>query len=83
MSYSRRSHGRCDPWYRGFGLSKDIAAGISTVIKDERIKNWKPANDITGIDCLERHNQTDELFVLAAGTWADGGHKESGEVNIS
>jgi ureidoglycolate hydrolase len=31
------------------------------------IKNWKPANDITGIDCLERHNQTDELFILLAG----------------
>ncbi|MDR2053083.1 MAG: hypothetical protein LBP80_06690, partial [Treponema sp.] len=27
----------------------------------------KPANDITGIDCLERHNETDELFVLLAG----------------
>jgi len=32
------------------------------------IKNWKPANDITGIDCLERHNKTDELFVLIAGS---------------
>jgi len=32
------------------------------------IKNWKPANDITGIDCLERHNETDELFVLIAGS---------------
>ena len=31
------------------------------------VKNWKPANDITGIDCLERHNQTDELFVLLRG----------------
>lgn len=31
------------------------------------IKNWKPANDITGIDMLERHNKTDELFVLVAG----------------
>jgi len=31
------------------------------------IKNWKPANDITGIDCLERHNETDELFILLAG----------------
>jgi ureidoglycolate hydrolase len=31
------------------------------------IKNWKPANDITGIDCLERHNKTDELFVLLNG----------------
>ena len=32
------------------------------------IKNWKPSNDITGIDTLERHNQTDELFVLLAGS---------------
>jgi hypothetical protein len=31
------------------------------------IKNWKPANDITGLDCLERHNETDELFVLIRG----------------
>ena len=31
------------------------------------LKNWKPANDITGIDCLERHNETDELFVLLSG----------------
>ena len=32
------------------------------------IKNWKPANDVTGIDCLERHNKTDELFVLVEGS---------------
>jgi mannose-6-phosphate isomerase-like protein (cupin superfamily) len=31
------------------------------------IKNWKPANDIAGIDCLERHNKTDELFILLSG----------------
>jgi mannose-6-phosphate isomerase-like protein (cupin superfamily) len=31
------------------------------------IKNWKPANDVSGIDCLERHNLTDELFVLLEG----------------
>lgn len=31
------------------------------------IKNWKPANDITGTDCLERHNATDELFILLDG----------------
>jgi ureidoglycolate hydrolase len=31
------------------------------------IKNWKPANDIANIDCLERHNGTDELFVLLDG----------------
>ncbi len=32
------------------------------------IKNWKSANDIANIDCLERHNGTDELFVLLDGT---------------
>lgn len=32
------------------------------------IKNWKPANDMAGIDCLERHNETDELFILLAGS---------------
>ena len=32
------------------------------------IKNYKPENDISNIDCLERHNETDELFVLLRGT---------------
>lgn len=45
--------------------------GMQRVFENEKwtvgIKNWKPANDVTGIDCLERHNQTDELFVLVAG----------------
>jgi|YelNatPaOPRAMG01_1025707.scaffolds.fasta_scaffold11334_8 mannose-6-phosphate isomerase-like protein (cupin superfamily) len=31
------------------------------------IKNWKPVNDLEGIDCVERHNETDELFVLLSG----------------
>ena len=31
------------------------------------VKNWKPENDIAGLTCLERHNQTDELFVLLEG----------------
>ena len=31
------------------------------------IKNWKPENDVLGVDCLERHNETDESFVLLAG----------------
>ena len=31
------------------------------------IKNYKPANDIANLDCLERHNQTDESFILLAG----------------
>ena len=46
--------------------------GMQRVFENEKwtvgIKNWKPANDITGIDCLERHNLTDELFVLIAGS---------------
>ena len=46
--------------------------GMQRVFENEKwtvgIKNWKPANDVTGIDCLERHNKTDELFVLAEGS---------------
>ena len=45
--------------------------GMQRVFENEKwtvgIKNWKPANDVTGIDCLERHNKTDELFVLLDG----------------
>lgn len=46
--------------------------GLSRVYENDRwmvaVKNWKPANDLEGIDCLERHNGTDELFVLLAGS---------------
>lgn len=31
------------------------------------VKNWKSASDITMINNLERHNKTDELFVLLCG----------------
>ena len=45
--------------------------GMSRVYENKKwmvgVKNWKPANDITGVDCLERHNETDELFVLLQG----------------
>ena len=45
--------------------------GMHRVFENEKwtvgIKNWRPANDVTGIDCLERHNKTDELFVLVEG----------------
>jgi mannose-6-phosphate isomerase-like protein (cupin superfamily) len=45
--------------------------GMQRVFENEKwtvgIKNWKPANDVTGVDCLERHNKTDELFVLVEG----------------
>ncbi|HBT65640.1 MAG TPA: cupin [Ruminococcaceae bacterium] len=46
--------------------------GMKRVFENEKwmvgIKNWKPANDRMGIDMLERHNQTDELFVLLSGS---------------
>ena len=52
---------------------KDFSGeGMSRVYENKKwtvgIKNWKPANDISGIDCLERHNETDELFILLSGT---------------
>ena len=46
--------------------------GLIRVFENEKwmvgIKNWKPENDISGIDCLERHNGTDELFILLNGS---------------
>jgi ureidoglycolate hydrolase len=45
--------------------------GMSRVYENSKwtvgIKNYKPANDIANINCIERHNQTDELFVLLCG----------------
>ena len=45
--------------------------GLTRVFENAKwmvgIKNWKPANDICGINNLERHNLTDELFILLAG----------------
>ncbi|MDR0638527.1 MAG: hypothetical protein LBG27_06460 [Spirochaetaceae bacterium] len=52
-------------------VSEFSGEGMSRVYENRKwmvgIKNWKPANDITGIDCLERHNETDETFVLLSG----------------
>ena len=46
--------------------------GLTRVFENEKwmvgIKNWKPENDISGIDCLERHNETNELFILLNGS---------------
>jgi ureidoglycolate hydrolase len=46
--------------------------GLKRVYENDKwmvgIKNWKPANDIANIDCLERHNETDELFILLSGS---------------
>lgn len=45
--------------------------GIKVVYKNPKwlvcIKNWKPDNDIEGIEHLEIHHSTDEQFVLCHG----------------
>jgi ureidoglycolate hydrolase len=45
--------------------------GLTRVFENEKwmvgIKNWKPMNDIANINNLERHNETDELFILLNG----------------
>ncbi len=49
--------------YEGKGLIRVFENAKWTV----GIKNWKPENDLSNVDCLERHNESDELFVLLAG----------------
>lgn len=45
--------------------------GMTRVFENEKwtvgIKNWKPMNDIANINNMERHNQSDELFILLNG----------------
>ena len=58
-------------------------AGMQRVYENEKwtvgIKNWKPANDITGITNIERHNKTYELFVLVEGKFTLIYAEEKGE----
>lgn len=46
--------------------------GLKRVYENEKwtiaIKNYKPANDIENFDNLERHNKTDEFFILLEGS---------------
>lgn len=49
--------------YQGEGLQRGYENTEWTV----GIKNYKKANDIDFIDSLERHNNTDEIFVLIEG----------------
>lgn len=61
--------------------------GMTRVYENEKwmigIKNWKPANDISQLNCLERHNETDELFVLlAGGCTLIIGHEKNGEMEL-
>lgn len=56
-------------------MSHDLAGDDKTALKwvyenpvwKVGIKNFKPANGLEGTVCLERHNATDELFVLLDG----------------
>ena len=45
--------------------------GLTRVFENEKwtvgIKNWKPMYDIANINNVERHNGTDELFILLQG----------------
>ena len=64
--------------------AKDFSGeGMSRVYENEKwtvgIKNWKPANDISNIDGLELHNETDELFILLSGTCVLVYANESGD----
>ena len=45
------------------GLKRVVESGSWFV----GIKNWKPANDATHFDSMERHMETDEVFVLLEG----------------
>ena len=60
--------------------------GLTRVFENEKwmvgIKNWKPANDIANLDNIERHNITDELFILLAGhcTLLFANEKEDGSL---
>lgn len=70
--------------YTGEGMSRVYENGQWTV----GIKNYKPANDKSLFNELERHNETDELFVLIAGActlvYADGtdGEMKFGAVSM-
>ena len=50
---------------------ESAAEGMQRVYENEKwtvgIKNWKPASDVNGVNMFERHNKTDELFVLVNG----------------
>lgn len=45
--------------------------GLLRIYENEQwtvgIKNWKPSSGLDGMNNLERHNETHELFVLLAG----------------
>ena len=49
--------------YSGEGLKRVVESGSWFV----GTKNWKPANDAAEFDMMERHLETDEVFVLLDG----------------
>ena len=52
-------------------IFENNAEGIKQVYRNNEwsvsIKNWKPDNDIDGVEKLEIHHTTDEQFILVAG----------------
>ena len=52
-------------------IFENNAEGIKQVYRNDEwsvnIKNWKPDNDIAGVEKLEIHYTTDEQFVLVGG----------------
>jgi hypothetical protein len=65
------------------------AEGLRRVYENSKwmvgIKNWKPANDVANVDCLERHNETDELFILLSGSCVllSANEKQGGVLELS
>ncbi len=49
--------------FKGEGLKRVVESGTWFV----GIKNWKPSNDAAEFDSIERHLETDEVFVLLEG----------------
>ena len=61
--------------------------GMTPVYKNDNwmigIKNFKPANAIENLDSMERHNETDEQFVLLEGECTlIYANEEGGELHI-
>lgn len=52
-------------------IFENTQEGIKVVYKNDEwsvsIKNWKPDNDIAGVEKLEIHHTSDEQFILTAG----------------
>ncbi len=64
--------------YAGTGLQRVVESGDWFV----GIKNYKPANDVSNLECLERHLLTDEVFVLLEGECVLAVAEPAAELNV-